>query len=161
MKFNLKKYIVPGIIFIGIIFSACEKELTRFVKKKHDNGQPEMILYYDGERSEENFVKMEMYYENGQIKSITNFDGSKKEGIMRSWHPNGKPWSKAKYVDNKKEGHTFYTYKNGQTKYEGNYLHNLKDGKWVAYSKDGDTLRVEKYEKGKLLKLKNYKKNTK
>lgn len=158
---NSRMHIVLGITLLAVMLSACEKELTRFVKGKFDNGQPKMILYYDGERAEENFVKMETYYENGQIKSIINFDGADKDGIMRSWHPNGQPLSKAEYVKDKKEGYTFYNHKNGQTKYEGNYLHNRKDGKWVAYNKEGDTLRVETYEKGKLIDLKNYRRNTK
>ncbi|WP_462280810.1 hypothetical protein [Salinivirga cyanobacteriivorans] len=56
---------------------------------------------------------------------------------------------------------TFYNHRNGQTKNEGNYHHNWKHGKWIAYNKDGNTHRVETYEKRKLVDLKKYKRNTK
>lgn len=135
-------------LILALFFVACKGELNRVVERTHDNGQPQWVRYYDGDPSAETFVKMEFYYPNGQIKSRTFFENNKKHGVAKSWHKNGALMSKIKYVKGKKDGQYFVNYKNGKPKYKGLYDMNKQVGDWVRFSKTGDTIAVEKYNKG-------------
>lgn len=43
------------------------------------------------------------------------------------------------------------TYPSGELRAEGNYQGFTKHGKWVYYEKNGDTLLIEYYDKGKVI----------
>ena len=46
---------------------------------------------------------IETYYENGQIKSRTNYKDGKRDGLCESWGAGGKPCSRAIYKDGVKQ----------------------------------------------------------
>ncbi len=132
--------------------SSCGNDLNRVVRKKHKNGQPKTVVYYDGEAAKENMVKLEMFYENGDQKNIIRFKKGVKHGLSKSWHKNGKVWAETNYIDGKKQGESFTTFPNGQIKYEGKYKNTRRVEKWIMYNKNGDTIKVEIYDKDGRLK---------
>jgi len=153
--------LVLALLFVGLVFAACEKELNRVVKKAHKNGNPATVYYYSGEQKQEFLQKVELFYPSGKIKTLKRYEDGKLEGYSESWYEDGTPWSRIDYKDNKMVGDYFNNYASGKPKYVGKYTDGKKDGTWVKYNKEGDTSKLEFYEKGKFIRLEVFDKEKK
>jgi antitoxin component YwqK of YwqJK toxin-antitoxin module len=147
---------------ISIIFSSCEENLNRVVKKKYPNGQEWIVFYYNGEPSKETWVRAEHYYDNGQMMNIRRFKKGIQSGIAESYYIDGSEMAKIVFKDGKKIGYYYKKHQNGKIAYTGDYKNNFKDGKWIMFDEKGDTVKIEVYNEGRLLDSKNFNtKNTK
>ena len=85
---------------------------------------------------------IELFHENGQLKSKTNFKGGEYHGLSEYYYENGQLESKYNYKDGELNGLWEDYHENGQLENKYNY----KDGKWhglvESYWRDG-SLRYE------------------
>lgn len=66
-----------------------------------------------------------LYYENGNIKSIDNFNKNVKNGICKKYYLNKKLKSKAIYKNGLKNGEIIGYYENGNLFFKFNYINGL------------------------------------
>ena len=144
------------VLLSGILFSACEKELTRFERSTFPNGNPKLVVYYDGEETQEDMVRMELYHQNGQIKTKKRYKNGDQHGLTESWYADGSPWSKAHYKKGKKVGEYIHKYQNQTVKQKGHFTNGKKDGEWIFFDKNGDTTSLEVWDMGRRTKIKRY-----
>ena len=97
------------------------------------------------------------YFLNGQLRYEWYFklplDGTRADGISRSWWPDGKLKQEETWKDGEKDGlHTVW-YDNGQKESEVNYKNcngiARKDGKWIRWYENGQKKSEEFYRDGK------------
>ena len=91
------------------------------VDEKYKNGNIKAISYYQKYTQKIELVKIEIYYENGQIYSVENYKDGKLDGKWTIYHDNG------------------------QIKEDGNYKYGKRDGKWTTYNRDGSFRELAKY----------------
>lgn len=149
----MKTTIFKIFIFLAVLlFTAlsCEKELTRVVKKHYPNGEERLVFFYNGEPAKETWVRAEIYHENGALSTIRRYKKGVQDGLTESFYDDGTEMAKMEYKDGKKVGHYFKNHKNGKVSYTGYYKDGQKDGEWISMNENGDTLKIEKYDFGRL-----------
>lgn len=151
-----RNLLIVALLAMVSIFASCEKELNRVVKKTHKNENPATVYFYSGEQKQELLQRVELYYPSGKIKTIKRFKDGKLHGISEAWYEDGTPWSRTTYKNNKMIGDYFSNYPDGTPKYVGKYSDGGKDKTWVKYNKEGDTAKIEVYDKGKFVKFERY-----
>ena len=80
---------------------------------------------------------IELFHENGQLKSKTNFKGGEYHGLSEYYYENGQLESKYNYKDGKKEGLTENYYENGKLQFKRNYKDGKEQGLWESYYENG------------------------
>lgn len=158
-----KNFLIIGLLlFVTVsVFTSCEKELNKVVKRTFPDGSPATIFYYDGEQKQELLVRAEMFHANGQMKTIKRYDDGKQNGYAESWYEDGTPWSKMMYKDGKMIGDYFNNHPNGRVKLKGRYEKGLKYGDWIQFSESGDTISIETHKDGRLIGRKRFDANKK
>ncbi|MGB0402897.1 MAG: toxin-antitoxin system YwqK family antitoxin [Salibacteraceae bacterium] len=128
----MKNYIY--IILILLLFS-CEESLSPKTIKSFQNGNPEIIEYYNQNNQ---LSKQEFYYPSGALKILGFYDGNgKKTGHWKSYYENGNIWSHNEYLNGEQHGLSEAFYEDGNLRYQGKYKQNKKTGEWCIYVKNG------------------------
>lgn len=69
---------------------------------------------------------VESYYDNGQLKSRTNYKNDELEGLYERWYDNGQPESRINYENGKLDGLYEAWYENGQLRERAIYKDGVK-----------------------------------
>lgn len=160
MKKTILKILTVITILIFVIPS-CESNLKRIVKKYYPCGQERIVFYYNGEPSQQTWTKAEIYYENSQIMTIKRYKDGSQDGWTESYYNDGSEMAKVMYKKGEKIGHYYKKYQNGQIAYTGDYKENKRNGDWISMNEEGDTTKIEKYDIGRLVGLKDFTKKQK
>ncbi|MFO7862818.1 MAG: hypothetical protein R6U85_02360 [Salinivirgaceae bacterium] len=155
MKGLLVKFGI-ALLLSSIVFSACERELTRAERSTFSNGNPKLVVYYDGKETQEDMVKLELYHQNGQVKTTKRYKDGEQHGLTESWYADGSPWSKAHYKNGRKVGEYVHKYQNQVVKQKGQFTNGKKDGEWINFDKKGDTTSLEIWDMGRRRKVKRF-----
>lgn len=125
-------------------------KLHGILRKWYDNGQLHDSSYF---KNGEPVGYSVSYYRNGK-KNYENYwsEAHKLDSISRFWYDNGKIGNEGYYQNGKLHGEWRMYYKNGRLESIINYDRGDKQGKSIYFNENGDTSRVELYEKGKLVK---------
>ena len=158
------------LLFITTSF-VLSQNLIEDVSDRYENGNIKIISYYQKTGGKLELVKLESYYENGQIEKEGNYkdgwkddkytyyneDGSLKgegihkdgeiwDGLIVSYYENGQIKEEGNYKDGDRDGYKEYKYyEDGQIKGEGNFKDGELDGKWTYYNEDGSIKKVKEY----------------
>ncbi len=92
---------------------------------------------------------IELFHENGQLKSKTNFKGGEYHGLSESYYENGQLESKYNYKDGELDGLSEGYYENGQLKRKEYWKDGEPDGLSVGYYENGQLQDYVKYKDGK------------
>jgi antitoxin component YwqK of YwqJK toxin-antitoxin module len=94
-------------------------------------------LFYEGQfKDDKPYGVFKHYYEEGELKSITKYDGD----IVRStvYYPEGQLMASGKFLDQKKDSIWTYYDEDGWISLQENYKQGLRDGESISYYPDGD-----------------------
>ena len=137
----------------GIVF--CEfGDIGKYVNGKEDGVQKDW--YDDGQlRSESNYKDgksegvQKWWYENGQLWTEGHYKDGKEEGVQKSWHENGVLAYTEYYKDGKKEGVQKSWYWDGQLMSEWNYKDGKEEGVQKSWYENGQLRSEFNYKDGK------------
>ena len=87
-----------------------------------------------------------VFCEFGDIGKYVN---GKEDGVQKDWYDDGQLRSESNYKDGKSEGVQKWWYENGQLEFEGNYKDGKKHGKETWWN-NGQVVKEENYKDGKL-----------
>ncbi|MFZ6051796.1 toxin-antitoxin system YwqK family antitoxin [Halocola ammonii] len=108
---------------IGIASLAQSSEPEKHIVRRHDNGNPYVVVYTVG--PEHDRVKEELYYENGQLDYVGHFKNGKEHGDWIYYWPNGNRKSIEHYQNGSENG-TMYDYnEKGEPIVEYKYLRGI------------------------------------
>lgn len=98
-----------------------------------------------------------IWYPNGQLNSLSNHDSiGIEDGEYKIFYETGN----VKQTGNVKKGAFHDTwieyYENGQKENIKIYDNDIKTGKWIYFNEEGDTIRIEEYEKDSLIRIENF-----
>ncbi len=119
------KGLLASIFFLFPIFLQ-DDGATRYVVRKHSNGNPYVVVYCVGPTT--NRVKEELYYENGQLDYVGHYKNSVEHGR----------WT--------------YYWENGNLKSEEFYIRGREDGTMYDYNEEGKKTTEYYYVKGTLVR---------
>lgn len=94
----------------------------------------------------------EEYFENGILKKKGSFENSHMDGEWKEYYENGKLYEDNQRKNGELEGVQKVFHVNGQLGVIGLAQGGLEEGEWVYLGLDGDTLKEEYYEQGKLVR---------
>lgn len=114
------------VLFLTLAVTGCSTH--RFVASQHPNGKPEVVIYMKGKGEEAEKVMEKVYYENGQLEYVGNFQNGVEHGEWRYYWEDGSPKSTEMW-------------ENG-----------LEHGLFIDYAPDGQVRRELTYDKGRLVK---------
>jgi len=116
------------IIFFLTVLSSCD---TEKVEIYYENGQ----IKTSGQTSSGMKVGLWTdYYEDGLVKSKINYNGlGNADGECFAYHVNGELKMKSHYVNGKLEGKMEFWYSTGKLKTEGSMKNDMKHGLWLRY----------------------------
>lgn len=97
------------------------------------------------------------YYNNGQLYCKGTYKQGKQTGKYRQYYANGKP----SLYKNFSEGvsallYEEYYYQNGQIESKGSFYNGKKVNEWEYYNYQGNLLRTEYFNKGRLARTRTY-----
>ena len=73
-------------------------------------------------------AEVQLWHENGELKSEWNYVNGKQEGLSRDWYENGELWLERNYVNGKIEGLNRWWHYNGELKGENNLVNGKREG---------------------------------
>lgn len=116
------------IAFVALpaLLAACSTH--KYVAASHPNGKPEVIVYMKGKGEEAVKVMEKVYYPNGKLEYIGQFQNGVEHGM----------WT--------------YYYESGTKKYVEHWENGVEHGIHYDYSPDGQVYRELHYDKGRLVK---------
>ena len=119
--------------------------------EKYDNGNPRYIKYYNSKQELDG--QSISFYEEGNIHSYIYFHEENQEGPMILYYEDGKMNTFDNYIDGVQEGVSLHYNEKGSLTRKSYYRDGYKHGEQYFFDYDnGDTIRVEYYEKGNLIK---------
>ena len=101
---------------------------------------------YKNNKREGKFV----YYENGRLKTESNYEYNKLDGIGKVYYENGKVNTETSYKHGKQDGIMKTYYDDGSLKEEATYKDNKVNGLFVSYYKNGKVETEKTLKDGKL-----------
>ncbi|MBK9148153.1 MAG: hypothetical protein IPM12_10115 [Flavobacteriales bacterium] len=113
-------------ILLPALLAACSTH--KYVAASHPNGKPEVIVYMKGKGEEAVKVMEKVYYPNGKLEYIGQFQNGVEHGL----------WT--------------YYYESGTKKYVEHWENGVEHGIHYDYSPDGQVYRELHYDKGRLVK---------
>ena len=94
----------------------------------------------------------EEYFENGILKKKGRFEKGDMAGEWKEYYENGELYERSQMKNGELEGVQKVFHTNGQLGAIGLAQSGLEEGEWIYLDLDGDTLKEEYYEKGKLVR---------
>jgi antitoxin component YwqK of YwqJK toxin-antitoxin module len=126
--------------------SAFAQGKVKVVEKKFENGKPEIVKYFVGQKKDEYLSKREVYNIDGKLLREEEYANGKLHGKVKQWKAfNGMPELELNYIAGELEGEQKYFFSDGKVKRLFNYKGGRMDGKQIEYwfKKSDDTLKVE------------------
>jgi len=97
-----------------------DNEVTREVRESWDSGEPRVINFYRGRGDGRELVRVETYYEDGQIQEQVNYKNGARQGAYQEWYESGRVRVEATYQDGVKQGRYTVYREEGSVLCEGN-----------------------------------------
>ncbi len=117
---------LPLPLLAALLLASCSTH--RYVAASHPNGKPEVVIYMKGKGEEAVKVMEKVYYPNGKLEYVGQFQNGVEHG----------EWT--------------YYYENGTRKYVEQWANGVEHGIHYDYSPDGQIYRELHYEHGRLVK---------
>lgn len=89
-------------VLLGCLPFVSQNDVERYVLRQHANGQPYVVFFVKGADQEK--VKEELYYDNGQLESIGHFREGREHGEFVYYWPDGTVKSFEYYENGLEEG---------------------------------------------------------
>jgi len=96
------------------------------------------------------------HYENGTIKSMTEYAGNRPHGTHKQYYPDGTLEVEAQYRMGALQGIRKIYRKDGSLESATNYEQNVADGIQEVYYPTGELWTKNTYDKGKLIKTETF-----
>lgn len=102
-------------------------------------------------RSETSYVlgkktgPLKLYYENGQIESVSHWKNSFYDGVFTSYFPEGQKKFEMNFVEGIREGSFTEWYENGHIKTQGQFKNDIKIGIWNSFDPSGEPQPAESF----------------
>lgn len=143
-------------LLASIAFALNSCQFTqRKVETTYPDGKPMKVLFYRNSDTGIETVKIEYYYSNGWLESVSNYKNEKKHGKAKTWYANGKLASKEFYKSGELNGKCLYYREDGTLSYKAEFNMGISDGKWIIYNDKGEPSVIQVFDNGKLLEQKN------
>lgn len=94
--------------------------------------------YHDG--------KQEEFYENGKLKSESNYLRNSKNGLQTQWHENGTVAVQSNFQNGEQHGEETRYYPNGKVRQKSVYQRGKLDGDQILYNEAGKILRKSSFD---------------
>ncbi len=109
--FNDMKY--SSIFFLLCLALGCGQTETREVRETFNNGNPEIIYFYQDPKDTLTYRK-EVFYESGKQNYVGHLIKGRKEGVWTWWYESGNKKDQCKYFNGKEIDTIFHWYENGK-----------------------------------------------
>lgn len=113
-----------------------------------DKEKTEAILYYENG----DIYLYENYFKNGQLYLSKPLKCNSINGKLVIYMDNGTRGFEIEYKLGRKDGIGKSFYENGNVHYLTSFRNNKKNGRQIEFSETGDTLQIEFFKDGKLIK---------
>lgn len=124
--------------------SLLAQSLNKAVVRKFDNGKPEIVNFYKGEKVPENLARQEVYNVDGKLVVEKSFRNKELHGPYKEFKEfDGTLVKEMNYEDGKLSGLQKVYFNSGKLKYELNYLDGKLDGWQKEYFFKKDSVRSE------------------
>ena len=134
-------------LLIILLSSSLFCQLINDVTKKHLNGKPKKIEYSKRVQNQHEIIKIEYYYDNGQLKIEENYRFNQLSGNYTEYYSDGNIKIKMSYRKGISNGSYQEYYSNNNKKVNGSYNKGNRNGNWYFYNVDGsDALNIKYYE---------------
>ena len=110
-----------------------EKPYSGWAKETYDNGQVKSLTQF----KEGNVVLATSWHENGGKQSEGNYTSGKEDGLWTWWHENGQKKWEVNCKNGKNDGLVTVWSENGQKKAEQNYKDDKRDGLYTVWYENG------------------------
>ena len=131
----MKNTLLVLLSLIMIVFST-----SAFAKKVEKLPVMRDGLYYEHFSPNLANGTYEIYYDNGQLKTIGTFKDGKKDGLFEEYYENGQLQGRGTYKDWKRDGLWEYYHENGQLQYKGTYKDGRQEGLVEYYNEEDGKL---------------------
>ena len=111
--------------------------LARRVASGEDDWLTLHLAPYKTEGQDIKHGPSEIWYTNGQMQQMAEYDHGVESGEFTWWHKNSQVAVRGKYTDGKREGLWVWWHENGQKSIEGYFAADSPVQRWVYWSKDG------------------------
>lgn len=118
-----------SIMLFPLLVHAQLPELREVVMKKHSNGSPHVVLYFD--LQSDNLVKEHVYFANGKTAWVGHYKNKMEDGLWEFYWENGKLKSQEFYTKGKENGTCSYFDQTGKKTKEAIW----KNGKLIKETK--------------------------
>ncbi len=138
--------------------------MGNYVNEKRDSIWQFFSEYDSKLLSEENYRNGEkngfsiVYYGGDGIAEKSNWKDGKMDGKWQQFYTDGKIKIQGNYKDGLRDGQVKTFFDSGQVMMDGQYSQGDPSGTWFYYNEKGEMLKKEYYEKGKLIKTEEIKK---
>lgn len=149
----LKGFSLILLVSLSVILVSC-RFTQRKVESTYADGKPMKVVYVKNTDAGQETVKIEYYYPNGWLESVTRYKNEKKHGKAKSWYSNGKLAFKEYYKNGELHGKCLYYREDGSLNFQAEYEEGVSDGKWIIYDENGKPLVKQVFENGKLIEQK-------
>lgn len=128
-------------LVLVLLLASCGDGLTEKVVGTYDNGQPELVRYFN----KDNRCVREVYYHENGIKAMEGeMRDNLREGAWTGYFPDGKVQSTGFFEKGVRTGKAMVYHENGNLYMEGAYKDNKQCGLWVYYDEQGyETQRID------------------
>ncbi len=117
------------IALFPLIAQAQPPELKQVVMKKHSNGTPHVVLYFD--KANDKLSKEHVYFSTGKTAWVGHYKNNLEEGLWEFYWENGQIKSKEFYTKGKENGLCSYYDQTGKKTKEAVW----KNGKLIKETK--------------------------
>lgn len=140
------------------------KYTTRIGQFRH--GEPVKLVWLDGlgdtmrvECYEKNWKRQSVaqYYGEKHIELRREYKDGKQHGTAEYYYSNGNLRQKSFWKEGRMNGEYFNYYPNGQLRIKGYYADDQQDKTFLYLDEQGDTLKIEHWDKGILIDSMSYK----
>lgn len=134
------------LLFMICLTASSQNVKLKKVKDEYSNGQ----LKAKGKATPSDFGfgnkkygEWEFYYENGNLKELSNWEDNSRVGSFISYFENGKVEAKGNYNNGTRNGHWEFFYNNGQPRLKCSFTNGEESGNWLEFFDNGnEKLRV-------------------
>ena len=131
------KKLHPLLSVLFLISIGFGQQIIPQITETYENGNIKSITYHKKIRDSIVKVKVEVYFENGQKESESNYKDEELDGLETWWYENGQKKSGGTFKDG--DGLETWWYENGQKESEVTY----KDGEIISekwWNEDGSVM---------------------
>ncbi|MCC6599467.1 MAG: hypothetical protein IT223_02215 [Crocinitomicaceae bacterium] len=120
------------LVILPLLFSFFMQDdnVQRHVMRKHPNGKPYVVLYFNA--SSQALMKEEVFFANGNLQ-----------------------WT-GTYKNDIEDGNWTYYYENGRKKSEQHYTRGIEEGTFTDFDESGRMSKQTEYSNGKTVRETNY-----